>query len=354
MNGGSIWWEQIGSSRRLLQEIKKDMENEQSFILHIPSKMPWKNYFYTMVDLQKASFSGERQLQRLEWHAKGDPGAFIMDRLCSREVQADYFPGQTYAEYLGSKDDILLCDYYVWVTGIDTKEDLEKWSSFVSQYIDQSAKNAKRAIFILEYSGASSNASSLKVITYSIAAMDCRVFCLEVASALENTALAEYQAELALCIGDSDPELSFALLEMGEEFIKDPVTSTFSVALQKRRSDYAQFEGITQGKINSSVWRANIALLFPIVEQYRFLIISKYEDTLRNYLPITNSNGDKVTEPYDIEIGMLAYLAGVHGQLFGKQDYENVRLCKDVRNKLAHNSTVSLPNVAAVMKLNLF
>lgn len=352
MNGGAIWWDQLGTSRRFLKQIQDNMEACRSVILCLPENMPWKSYFYTTIDIQKASFSSERQLQRIKWTAGVDPGAFVLAQLCSGVVQADYFPGQTYAEYLGGRGDILLCDYYVWVTGIKAKDDLGKWVEFITRYNAYSKHLEKRAVFILEYDGLGYSTDSVPRIYYTIEDIDCHVFCLEAASALANTAQRDYQSELALCVGGGDPEFSAALLQSGDDFLNDPVLFALAIIANKTRSDHTKFINQTQEKISSSVWKASIRLLFPMLEQWRFDLISKHEDDLRIFLPITNSNGEKVSEPYDLEIGTLFFIAVQHSQIFSKTEYDQLKLCRTVRNKLAHNQIVSRNEAAGVMSLS--
>lgn len=350
MNTGAIWWEQLGTSRRFLNQIKENMEAANSVVLHIPEKMPWKKYFYTMVDLQKASFSGDRQMQRLEWQPEKYPGAFILERLCTRIVRADYFPGQTYAAYLGSRDDILLCDYYVWITGVDTIEGINQWIEFISEYNEYSKSFSKRAIFIIEYSGPAFASRQVTCLSYALETIDRQVFCLELSSALNNASQRDFQSELALRVGGDDPELSALLIGSGEAFIRNPVNVTQTILQNRRRSDYTAFSGLSEAQIDSAVWKADIVMLFPILEQWRLDLVTKYKEDLRRYLPIRNSNGEKVEEPLDLEIGSLLYIA-VQNQPFTKTEYEQLKLCRSVRNKLAHNQIVPADEVYAVLGL---
>ena len=126
---------------------------------------------------------------RLQWEENADPGEFILDELCSQRVKADYWPGQTYAEYLGSRDDILLNDYYVWIAGVNSKTDLMKWTEFITQYERAARKMENQAVYVIEYSGEAIDVPCVEKIVYTVENYDCRVFSLEAAAALENTEL---------------------------------------------------------------------------------------------------------------------------------------------------------------------
>ena len=134
MNPGAIWWGQIGNSLRLLTKVTNDLRDCQSAVLQVPQNFPWRQDFYEAIDIRRSSFGGERRMVRLSWENDMDPGEFVLNELCSNRVRADYWPGQTYAEYLGSQSELLMNDYYIWVTGIHNKADLSRWGEFVSQY----------------------------------------------------------------------------------------------------------------------------------------------------------------------------------------------------------------------------
>lgn len=117
MNAGTVWWGRMGTSLRFLENVTNFLREEHSVILHLPERFPWREQFYEQVDFHRERFSIHRRLVRVDWPAGEDPGAFVLRELCPQTVQADYWPGQTAAAYLGSLDTLELCDFYVWVRG---------------------------------------------------------------------------------------------------------------------------------------------------------------------------------------------------------------------------------------------
>ena len=101
----------------------------------------------------------------------------------------------------------------------------------------------------------------------------------------------------------------------------------------------------------SAVWRAQVVLLFPVLERRRFDFIAKYETPLLRCLPIINSNGDQITEPFDLEIGALYYAVTHTGYAFVPQEVEEIRLCRRIRNLLAHNQPASYADVREVLAM---
>lgn len=351
MNPGSIWWGQIGNSLRLLTKVTNNLRDCRSAVLQMPQSIPWRQDFYEAIDIRRSAFSGERRLVRLTWEDGMDPGEFILDELCSNRVRADYWPGQTYAEYLGSKSELLMNDYYVWVTGIHNKADLSKWGEFVSQYHHVAKQLETSAVFILEYDGANTDVPGVEKIVYTVENYDCRVFSLEAAAALGNTALRNYQAELALSICGNNPELCFALLMAGPNLLNNPVQAAMEVVSSAYSSEGLPFVALDEQQIQSSAWEAAIVLLFPVLERYRMSFISKNKTELARHLPISNSNGDRVTDPRDVEIGALYYIASSASKVFSATDVDAIRLCRKVRNLLAHNKIVPIDDIQKALML---
>lgn len=349
MNPGAIWWGQIGNSLRFLTHVTNHLRDCQSAVLQVPKRIPWRKTFYDAIDMRRTSFSGNRRLMRLDWDESTDPGEFVLDKLCSSRVRADYWPGQAYAEYLGSREDIVLNDYYVWITGIHSKAGLAKWVEFVNQYEGAAKETDQAAVFLLEYDGITVDAVDIEKITYPVETYDCRVFCLETAAALANSDLRSYQAELALRVGGGKPELCAALLEAGKDLLETPVETTQSV-LREDLTGLPSAE-LSEAEIESAVWRAAIVLLFPILEQYRSDFIRAHETELARHLPICNSNGDQITDPHDLEIGLIQYIVSNAKTNFSATEVETLKLCRKVRNLLAHNKTPSYSDISKVIAL---
>lgn len=352
MNAGSIWWGQIGNSLRLLTKVTNNLRDCHSAVLQVPERLPWRQDFYEAVDVRRSAFSGERRLMRLQWEDNADPGEFILDVLCSKRVRADYWPGQTYAAYLGSRDDILLNDYYVWITGVHSKTDIARWAEFISQYDHAAQRLENRAVYIVEYDGTPIDVSGVEKIVYTVENYDCRVFSLEAAADLGNTDLRNYQAELALSICGNNPELCYELLLAGSKLLHNPVQATIDVLSDSCSSEGIPFAPIDEQNTQSAAWEATIVLLFPVLERYRMSFIVKNKSELARHLPISNSNGDRVTDPCDLEIGALYYIVSSANKLFASSDVDSIRLCRKVRNLLAHNKIVSIDDVQKILDLS--
>ncbi len=351
MNAGAIWWGQIGNSLRLLTKVTNNLRDCHSAVLQVPQNFPWRQDFYDAVDIRRAAFSGEKRLVRLQWAEDTDPGDFVLDELCSKRVRADYWPGQTCAAYLGSKSELMMNDYYVWVSGIHSKADVAKWAEFVTQYQNAAENLDSSAVFVLEYDGTGTEISGVEKIVYTVENYDCRVFSLEAAASLGNTELRDYQAELALTISENDPELCFALLRTGDKLLHSPVQTTAEVIASACSSEGLPFANRNEQQIQSAAWEAAVVLLFPVLERYRMNFICANYSELARHLPISNSNGDRVTDPCDLEIGALYYIVSSASKIFAPGDAEAIQMCRKARNLLAHNKIVPYADVRALLAL---
>lgn len=351
MKAGTIWWSQIGNSLRLLTKVTNNLRDCHSAVLQVPQRLPWRQDFYQAIDDRRSTFSGERRLMRLQWEENADPGEFILDELCSKRVRADYWPGQTYAAYLGSRDDILLNDYYVWITGVHSKTDIARWAEFITQYDHAAQRLENRAVYIVEYDGTPVDVVGVEKIVYTVENYDCRVFSLEAAAELGNTDLRNYQAELARSICGNDPELCYELLQSGSKLLHNPVQTTANVLSASCSSEGIPFASIDEQNIQSAVWEATIVLLFPVLERYRMNFITKNKDELARHLPISNSNGDRITDPRDLEIGAIYYIVSSASKAFATEDIDAIKLCRKVRNLLAHNKVVPVDDIQKIINL---
>lgn len=340
MNPGFIWWNQIGSSLRFLAQVADQMRDHVSTVLQLPGQMPWREVFYEAVDARRAGFCASRSLRRLSWEPGMDPGELVLEELCSSAVWAGYWPGESVGAYLAALEDLVLNDYYVWVTGIHEKQDLLRWARFVCDYDHHCGGRQARAVFLLEYDGPETGSIGLDTLRCRVEAHDCRVFCLELAAALENSSLRTYQAELALAIGGADPTGCARLIETGEALLMDPVGTALEVMGGGPGREAA---------LVSCVWRASIVLLFPVLEKFRMDFIETNYPRLLHQMPVTGCNGQVIRDPRELELGPLHHIAVHRLRDLGWEQMEDIRLCHRVRNLLAHNKPVPYEDVCRLL-----
>ena len=90
------------------------------------------------------------------------------------------------------------------------------------------------------------------------------------------------------------------------------------------------------GELAMRVWSSQAAQLLPLVELHRRQIVS----TVRHKLVMPVQVGEeKITDPYQLEVGTLAYIAKPRG--FDRKIVSRLYKLRDLRNKLAHLEVVA-------------
>ena len=88
-------------------------------------------------------------------------------------------------------------------------------------------------------------------------------------------------------------------------------------------------------RIEASIWESEIAVIFPYLERARASIVSDLNGRL--ILPLKVNETDSISEPCELELGHLAYMATIHKIRDIKDDLRNFLYdLRDARHSLAH------------------
>jgi hypothetical protein len=281
-----------------------------------------------------------------------NPGEFLMNKYCPESFCCDYWPGTPIGEYLCNNTELAIHESFFYIRNICNKRQLEQWEKFIEEYKNYAQQMDTYALFCLEYHG-EGEASKLPCVVFEIKNYDCHVFCLGAACQTDGESwMKEYAAELALRIGENDPELCGAVLSDTSLLIQNPVPYCLSVVRNFVYSDNRPFSAkIDSSFIASAQWQAQISICFPIIEHYRLNLIDKYQYSLTSFLPMSNGyNDDNVTDVCDLEINVLFFISNQNRGLFTSKERENIVFLRNVRNKLAH---IECLNMGEMQKLFL-
>lgn len=92
-----------------------------------------------------------------------------------------------------------------------------------------------------------------------------------------------------------------------------------------------------QRTIARRVWRAQLHIVFPWLEEVRLLVVERYRGRLAPALPLQTPYGTTIVTPEDLEFGALVYL--LRNQIDRRSVMMLARL-GDIRNSLAHREPV--------------
>ncbi len=97
--------------------------------------------------------------------------------------------------------------------------------------------------------------------------------------------------------------------------------------------------------VEHCIWLAQIKTIYPKIEEYRENFVQKYFDRIALQLPISAPYGEVYTEPKDVELGTLSYMAGNGNLSLSTSAYDKLKAYKEARNKLSHLNTLSIQEI---------
>lgn len=348
-----VWWEQVTNANRFLEMVVSSILSEKSVALVLPVGVPWREKLLDMIEAKVAKKNSKNSFDFID-SPGGQVGEFLLGKYCKEEKRAQYRPNKSYARFLAESGDIVLNDKFVWVRDISLKE-YDEWVNFVSDYCIHVRKDLSPAVFILETNDeamAHRAKKGISKIIYSneINLFDSYTFCtLAVSSVQCKTYMKVYLAELVSNICGDDIELCSQCIQRGKTFLEDPIKVLANIKSQCTRSNGLGFNYIMNEKIiNKKVWKTQLKTIFPIIEDYRSDFVVKYDEKIRQQLPIKSSNGEEFTEPTEVEIGTLNYMIST-GLISGVREYNRLYLFKEARNTLAHLKILRIEDVDKIL-----
>lgn len=349
-----LWWNHITKARKFWEDIVKTALGGKSILLALPENLPWKNTFLELIEDQLKLGNPKNAFETIRC-PKEDAGWFLLNRYCTKERAATYRYGMTYAAFLGKCEDTVLNDRYIWVLDIPA-EKYDEWLDFIVEY-NKNVTGKTPAVFILEMHDdkfASSSRKGIKKIIFNqdIGAYDKFAFCA--LAATDNNCkeyIRPYFADLVSTVCGEDIELCAECVRKGNLFLENPVGAIEEIRSDKRRSNGEDYLfSKPEEEVQKLIWEVQLKNIFPIIEKYRSHFIKKYRQTIQDALPITNSNGEEIANPEEIEIGALVYMAGNGTLSISSQEYEQLSRFREARNKLAHLNILDMDMIHLMMK----
>ena len=100
-----------------------------------------------------------------------------------------------------------------------------------------------------------------------------------------------------------------------------------------------------QKHIDFLLWRAQVGVLFPLLEEERRACLQKYASLLK--VPHNTGQGSVINDREELELGHIHY------QLYDRidrQELARLQLLRDVRNALAHQEVVDPETMSALFR----
>jgi len=341
-----VFWEEIPGPRRILGEITGALREGHPVLLDT-TEAPWLKDLRYMVcaELQKEGVYAE-EIDARESGAN-HPGNYLLDRFGKKEEINGYREGidpplPDYLRSRGTLEGKLLC---VW--GVQPNR-FKAWSDFVTRY---KSGGVKGGVFLLESAGGGLNlaASARKLAAIDarqrISVYDVLSFAMLLASPLALPEIwKHYLAWYASTVFERDIETLAAFLT--EAAASGGAPGDLVRALEARAGD--------PRLLARSAWRAQLQIIFPVIENLRVEIITRYRDRIQTALDRTEVLycGKKIKNPYEAELGYLVYLANQGNLLsFPHDDYSDIAFLHECRNSIAHMDPCDMDRLMRIIAL---
>lgn len=349
-----VWWEQVTNANIFIKTVVDTILSEKSIVFALPNYVPWYQKLRDTIEMDVAKQNSKNSFDFVE-SPDENVGEFLLRKYCKEEKRIQYRPNKSHACFLAESDDIVLNDRYVWIRNIPNNL-FDEWISFLSDYHRSKKRDASSAVFILETNDETLVRKTKKGITgivynKEMNLFDTYTFCTLAVSGMQGKIyLKNYLAELVSNICGNDIELCAQCIKRGRQFLADPLGAISTIKTEESRSDGYNFEFNTDDfTISKQIWKTQIKMLFPAIEDYRGDFVAKNRMKIYQQLPIKSSNGEEFTEPEDVEIGTLNYMVATGLLAIDSEEYNKLCRFKEARNTLAHLKTLSLEEVDKIL-----
>ncbi len=336
-----IWWGQVTNAVQFIRKIVESVLNEKHLAVELPRDIPWYDTMRELTEDAIRRRSSDRNLVSLQDSGQ-EPGKCVFEAFCDREKQSEYRPAVGYADFLAKCGDIVLNHRIVWVSDL-AKQNYSAWIEFVSAYA-AACKKERRAggIFILELREqmALSAKKGVHMLSFQkeISHYDSIVFNMLAASSIKKSAISkEYLVELVSNIAGRDMELAAQCIRKYREFLNEPYVILQRITEQGCRSNGESFENqFREEEVKKQIWKAQIKIIFPLIEEFRGHFVDKYKEQIGRQLPIPYAYGEEFTEADEVEVGTLYFMACNEKLHISSEDYHKLKMFREARNRLAH------------------
>lgn len=358
------WWEHITGPSQVVRSVVACLKEGQNVLLQVPNDLPWRKKMRSSVQSNLRESYEELLVADIDCCDEcpdiDDIGAFLLERFADKSLRNGYrkASGQTIQEYI--KDRRILNNQITWVKGIG-EEQTDKWYDFCIKYHSTTIFNGLFVIEVHDSKLRTNIPSHVARVQYEslVGNYDALLFD-SILSARKpwSSAWKQYVAAVTASLCGSDAEVSAVFIEETDFPNEDPIDSLQKIIdsgcfPRRGQSDISEhpFSLLYKGKtmeLEKRVWEAQLQIAFPIIEQERLMFIQKWEANIQSALEDNWDNitqfGNRIANPYDAELGLLAYImthknAGDSKYILyipAEEDRDRLQFLHYMRNELAH------------------
>lgn len=372
MNSNSwseFWWANITGAHLVISKIVEALTENCTVIIDIPVDLPWRHQMRSSAEDEFRKLSGISDTIIEVVDATDDvpvdvaPGRFLLDRFAqNKEVRNGYRERsqRSIQEYI--IENTVLKNRIIWVKGMLNSQ-VSDWLSFCRDY---NSNNEENGLFVLEIQGGvhkqDNNMRSIRLLE-CISNYDVQLFSsfiVEEKSALSNV-WRRYLSTATAIICDIDAEIASHLLEIIDPKKQSPLDIIMEMASWQeysvRGADdesnhiFMHCRNNNKKELEQRLWKAQVQVLFPLIEMERIKIIESYYRELQTTIEQKHIEqyGEKITKPIQLELGTLCFLMNRYLCIRDKDARERISFLHKCRNHLAHAHCCSTSEVCELL-----
>ena len=343
-----MWWEDAVTPRKFKEAIIDGLNNNENLFVTIPQNLPWREELFSEIEEAQTG-----DLVRLQ--ACNDPEQELLEEFVSFEMRMRYRRPAKLGTFLAGLTEKTVFHRRRILIDLENPERIQAWWPVVLDYLKARQNEQLQARFLI-FSSESPDSEISKLLTclnYEdyVREYDIEAFGSALAAPMDiEEEYMPYLARLCYGLSESQPEIMDLFCRQANRFMQFPEAAAKELnALHHFGSE--KYEAFLDRKI----WKAQIQILFPALEEIRLHIIDKYNSDISwslTYYPITDTKtGKEVGSPYDLEAGELIWYAYNSGDLhFSSEDWSVLLRIRDIRNNLAHVHPVPWVDASYVLE----
>ncbi len=353
-----LWWGLPGP-QTFIDRVNSDLLQGSNVILYYPTGLSIELRRALKTKVSKTESISWRDIDLTEQENGERPLSLLSQYFCQHHNV------YSVSSLIESK---ILFDYVIWVEGISNRYWTE-WKEFISSYEHEIRSNpGNHGVFCLSLSAEQIRDELPQDVAlrlhkwYGVSgSLDMSLFTAQI---LRNSGLTplRYRLYTALCaeLAGYDPVLAqhLASLDLGQ--LLNPMEKLLEYAINNRwdkvttenpcwenglmdsiddrkftHSAVLALNG-DQIEINNRIWRAQVAVLFPYIEDLRQRLLPSIKRFIK--LPIVTEYGDIISQYEDMEVGRIHH--HIRRTAISKQVVNLFECLKTIRHAIAHLESI--------------
>ena len=365
-----IWWKQITGAQLIVSQVTDALLEHKTPMLQVPSDLPWRSAMRNEVasTFRMKNVFQDVMFEQIDVNDQcggmtkpAEIADFLLRNFGTPEVQKNYRGGAV-TRYLTEQN--VLANRIIWIKGMNDSS-VEQWVNFCKDYKPGSPDVG---MFVLEYhdNDVRHPGNGFREIRFSslVSSYDLQLFNYRIMERNEDCQgiWKNYISTVAAELCEYDAEISEHMITEYDLRKQEPLQILKEIAEDgffSRRGAEPDSEHILSlvrhnemKKIQKRLWKAQLQVLFPLIEMERVALVERYEEEIREILSknCIEQYRKRISQPMDVELGLLvSMIDGLQNGVFlyipNKSDTIRIRHLHSCRNKLAHAKCCSIEDV---------